>query len=43
MEIQFRCLFYYISFADVVVITKLQAGSMRIGAGKMTKAAQIQG
>ena len=31
MEIQLRQWFYYISFADVVVIIKQQAGSMRIG------------
>ena len=42
-------LIYFISFADVVVIIKQQAGSMRIGAsppsrlsGKMTKATQIR-
>ena len=32
MEIQQRRWFYYISFADIMVITKLYAGSMHIGA-----------
>ena len=32
MDIQFRRWFYYISFADVIVITKQQAAFMRIGA-----------
>ena len=49
MEIQLRRWFYYISFVDVIVITKQQAGSMSIEASprsqlsrKVTKATQIQ-
>ena len=50
IEIQLRQWFYYISFVDVIVITKLKPGSMRIGASpqsrpsrKMTKAIRIRG